>query len=195
KDVVEAIDAMGLSRFTALDLTIARGLDYYTGTVFETILDDLASVGSVMSGGRYDSLLEMFGVKDVPAVGISIGVDRLLTALAELGNEPQVHCGPVAVCCPMGREATMFLLGTLPLLRAAGVRSEMVPETTWRMKKQLQFASRSGARFALIAGDSEVSEGTITLKDLKEGTQTQVPSKDVVNAVTKALDLEDPGGG
>lgn len=189
--VFEALDAMGLTGFAGLDLTIARGLDYYTGTVFETTLLDLPGVGSVMSGGRYDNLLDMFGVKNVPAVGISIGVDRLFSALVEMGCEPEGRSGPVAILCPMGDPARLKSLGLLGVLRSAGVPSELVPEPSWKMKKQLQFASRRGGRFALIMGDSELSSGTVMMKDLQAGTQSPIPLDGIVEAIRLGLERGD----
>lgn len=186
--VMDALDAMGLSRFVALDLSIARGLDYYTGTVFETTLLDLPGVGSVMSGGRYDSLLETFGKSQVPAVGISIGVDRLFASLVELDQSPEAVSGPVAVLCPMGETAVRACLSLLGGLRRGGFPSEVVPEASWRMKKQLQFASRRRARFALILGESELESETVMLKDLQAGTQSSVAADGLVETLRLALE-------
>lgn len=186
--VMDALEAMGLSRFVGLDLSIARGLDYYTGTVFETTLLDLPGVGSVMSGGRYDNLLETFGKGSVPAVGISIGVDRLFASLVELNQTPEAVSGPMAVLCPMGDFAVRECLKLLGGLRREGIPSEMVPDASWRMKKQLQFASRRRARFALILGDTELSSGTVMLKDMEAGTQSSVDVGGLTATLREALE-------
>lgn len=173
--VLGALRAMGLAGHVRVDLRIARGLDYYTGNVFETMLDDLPGMGSVMSGGRYDSLLEMYGVPAIPSVGISIGVDRLFAALAELGQAPTGGAGPAVIVCPMGDGALDAALGLVAALREAGVAAEPVPEPSARLKKQLEYAARRSARFAAILGESEVAEGVATVKDFATGEQVRVP--------------------
>lgn len=184
--VLEAVRAMGLGDHVRVDLRIARGLDYYTGNVYETMLSDLPGVGSVMSGGRYDSLLEMYGVPAIPSVGISIGVDRLFAALAELGRAPTGGVGPALVVCPMGDAALAPALGLLASVRQAGVAAEAAPEPTARLKKQLEYATRRGARFVAILGDSEVGEGVATVKDFRTGEQVRVPWAQVAAHVTDA---------
>lgn len=191
--VSDALENMGLGDHVTWDLSIARGLDYYTGTVFETTLLDLPSVGSVASGGRYDGLLRMFGMPEVPAVGISIGIDRLFSALQEMGRLPDAPVGPVAVVCPVGEEALPRSLHVLADLRAAGIASEVVPDPSWRLKKALQYAAHRGARFALIAGEAEVASGTVTVKDLGRGEQRAWPVSDVVREVRKALSAGEGG--
>ncbi len=173
--VLAAVRAMGLGDHVQVDLRIARGLDYYTGNVYETTLDDLPSVGSVMSGGRYDSLLEMYGVPAIPSVGISIGVDRLFAALVELGRAPTGDAGPVLVVCPMGDAALAPALGLLASVRDAGIAAESAPDPAAKLKKQLEYAARRGARFVAILGDSEVGEGVATIKDFRTGEQVRVP--------------------
>jgi len=165
---------MGLAGRIKLDLSIARGLDYYTGTVFETVLLDLPGVGSIMSGGRYDGLLEMFGMGLVPAVGISIGVDRLFSAMDEMQCLPPADVAPVVVICPYGDAALGPALEILTMLRRAGIGVEVVPEPSMKVRKQMEYASRRGARFALILGDTEVVERIATLKRLSDGQQENV---------------------
>lgn len=185
--VLDALTHLGVGPRVRLDLSIARGLDYYTGTVFETVLRDLPGVGSVMSGGRYDGLTRLFGEEDCPAVGLSIGVDRLFAALREVGRLPDAPVGPVAVVCPVGAEALALSLRALADLRAAGIASEVVPDPAWRLKKALQYAARRGARCALIAGEAEVASGTVIVKDLGRGEQRTCPVSDVVSEVRRTL--------
>jgi histidyl-tRNA synthetase len=172
--VMAAVRAMGCGDVAAVDLTIARGLDYYTGTVFETTLLDLPGIGSVASGGRYDGLLTMFGVPAIPAVGISIGVDRLLAALGELNQLPAAHAGPAAVVCILGQAGMEKGLALLAAIRAAGVAAEAAPDPDARLKKQMEHAVRRGARFAVLVGEAEVASGTAAVKDLAGGTQESI---------------------
>lgn len=182
----DALLALGVpsDRFR-LDLTIARGLDYYTGTVFETTLLDLPEVGSVMSGGRYDGLLTMFGEPNVPAVGLSIGVDRLFSALVELGLLPQVQVGPKAIACPADGAGLKVCLALVSDLRRLGVPCEVVPEPSWRLKKQLQYASRRKARFAIIVGEREAEASKVVLRDLESGSQETVSVSQVHEIVKR----------
>lgn len=187
--VLKALDSMGLGRRVRVDLRIARGLDYYTGTVYETILLDLPSVGSVMSGGRYDGLLEMYGVPAIPSVGISIGVDRLFAALCELGQAPQGAAGPRAVVCVLGDGALDASLALLSLLRRAGIPAECSPDTSARLKKQIEYASRRGAAFAILIGEDEVAAREATLKDLATGEQHRVPWDEVAGRIALANEV------
>ncbi len=172
--VLRMLGSMGLAGRIKLDLSIARGLDYYTGTVFETVLLDLPGVGSIMSGGRYDGLLEMFGMGLVPAVGISIGVDRLFSAMDEMQCLPPADVAPEVVICPFGDAALGPALEILTMVRRAGIGVEVVPEPSMKVRKQMEYASRRGARFALILGDTEVAERIATLKRLADGQQENV---------------------
>lgn len=181
--VKSALDAMGFATFIQTDLSIARGLDYYTGTVYETTLLDLPSVGSVMSGGRYDCLLETYGMPEVPAVGISIGVDRLFAALQELAQMPVSGAGPAVVVCPFGAGVLGSALELVSWLRSAGVASETVPDPDAKLKKQIALAVRRGAKYVILLGDDEVRDGVVTVKNLVDGSQRQVARKDVIEAL------------
>lgn len=157
-----------------LDLTIARGLDYYTGAVFETFLEDLPAIGSVMSGGRYDGLIGFFAKQDIPAVGISVGLDRLFSGMEELGiMKPQTATAEVLL--------TLFDKALMPRylelaarLRAAGIPTELYYQTD-SLGKQLQFADRRGIPLALIMGESEAAQGLVGIKVLAEKRQESVP--------------------
>ncbi len=185
--VLSALDSMGFARFVKVDMSIARGLDYYTGTVYETMLLDLPSVGSVMSGGRYDCLLETYGMPEVPAVGISIGVDRLFAALAELGSAPVGAAGPTAVVCTLGDGALASALALVSELRGAGVSCEAAPEPAAKLKRQLAHAVRRGAKYVILLGEDEVRQGVATVKNLTTGAQTQVDRAGVASALDAAV--------
>lgn len=157
-----------------IDPSIARGLDYYTGVVVETQLDELPDIGSVASGGRYDNLAGMFTKERLPGVGASLGLDRLLTALQELGRLPTAKTpAPALICMFEGaRRNDYFKLAAQ--LRAAGVGVEMYPEAK-KLGKQLQYADKQGFRAALIMGDSEFATGQCQVKDLVSGSSATVP--------------------
>lgn len=185
--VLSALGSMGFGAFVKVDMSIARGLDYYTGTVYETTLLDLPSVGSVMSGGRYDCLLETYGMPEVPAVGISIGVDRLFAALTEIGQAPVGVAGPDAIVCVLGAGALDSALALVSELRTAGVSCEPAPEPDSKLKKQLSHAVRRGAKYVILVGEDEVRQGVVTLKDLATGEQTQIGRADVASALNLTI--------
>jgi histidyl-tRNA synthetase len=156
-----------------LDVAIARGLDYYAGTVLETSLDDKPEIGSVLSGGRYDNLAELYTNQQLPGIGASLGLDRLLAAMEELGMLPAAQT-PAQVLIPYfdaTRLGMYFQLATV--LRAAGIATEVYPEPA-KLGKQLQYADRKGFRIAVIAGEREFDAGQCQVKDLSSGTSTTV---------------------
>jgi histidyl-tRNA synthetase len=188
--IVEALSNMGLSSYVTADLSIARGLDYYTGAVFETRLLDVPEMGSVMSGGRYDTLLGMFCGEDLPAVGISIGVDRLFSALTELGLFQGANKGVFVVVCPFEDVGLSLSLRVLEMLREASVPSEVVLDFPTRPKKQLAYAGRRRARFAVLVGGREVQENHLTIKDLSTGEQKYMGVEDTVHFICKEFEAK-----
>ncbi|HEY5685388.1 MAG TPA: histidine--tRNA ligase [Acidimicrobiia bacterium] len=174
----------------ALDLSIARGLDYYTGTVYETVLDEHPEVGSICSGGRYDDLASHYTSARLPGVGISIGLTRLYWQLREIGL---LEVGPspttvyVTVMDQDGLSPALVLAGTL---RDGGINAEVALEPD-RLAKQLRYADRAGIRFAIIAGEDERDRGVVTVKDLREGTQLEVSPAGLVAALHAALEPPD----
>ncbi|MEZ6067864.1 MAG: histidine--tRNA ligase [Planctomycetaceae bacterium] len=158
----------------ALDVSIARGLDYYTGTIYETFLGDLPGIGSVCSGGRYDNLAGLFTRQSLPGVGASLGLDRLLAAMQEL-NLIQTAATPAEVLVTMldGDRASDYLrVGRM--LRRAGIACEVYPQPK-KFGKQMQYADKKGFRLALIAGADEFAASHWQVKDLKSGEQVAVP--------------------
>jgi histidyl-tRNA synthetase len=172
-----------------LDVSIARGLDYYTGTIYETILGDLPGIGSVCSGGRYDNLAELFTSQHLPGVGASLGLDRMLAALEEMGRTTKATTpAPVLV--------TMFDSAGIPAylqmgrqLRKAGIGAEVYPEAK-NIGRQMKYADKRGFRFCLIAGADEFAAGTWQIKDLKNGTQVSVAAAEVTAFVQQALTFD-----
>ncbi len=170
----------------ALDVSIARGLDYYTGTIFETFLTDLPGIGSVCSGGRYDNLAGLFTKEKLPGVGASLGLDRLLAAMEELGL-----CNDAAT--PAQVLITYFdgsrlgdYQGLARRLRAQGIAAEVYPDAV-KLGKQLQYADRKGHRLAVIAGSQEFEQGNWQIKDLKSGTSNVVATADVAATIQNLL--------
>ncbi|MCA9231176.1 MAG: histidine--tRNA ligase [Planctomycetales bacterium] len=173
-------EAMGRIRFAP---SICRGLDYYTGIVVETTLDDLPEIGSVASGGRYDNLANLFTSQELPGVGASLGLDRLLAALEELGRLEQVHT-PAEVFLPFfDSDRRNEYLSLAARLRAAGMGVEFFPDAK-KLGKQLQYANRRGFRVALILGNDEFTSGECQVKNLATGeSQTVARGDDDANLI------------
>jgi histidyl-tRNA synthetase len=168
------------------DLSVARGLDYYTGAVFETTLDALPAVGSVMSGGRYDELISIFTGKNMPAVGISVGLDRLLAALQELGVV-QAAVGVAQVFVTVFDAASRpASTGLAAGLRAAGFNVELSLADD-KLGRQFKQADRLGARAALVLGPDEQASGVVTLKDLKTAQQETVAADRLIERLRAVL--------
>jgi len=174
KEVLDGALAAGVpSGRMRLDVSIARGLDYYTGTVFETFLDALPGIGSICSGGRYDNLAELFTSQELPGIGASLGLDRLLAAMEELGMIEKVST-PVAVFIPFfDKDRLHDYLRLAAALRAAGIGVEVFCDPK-KLGQQLKYADRRGFRIALIAGASEFQAGVCQVKDLQTGTKHDV---------------------
>ncbi len=185
--VLSAVTAAGVSKSRVqLDVSIARGLDYYTGTVFETYLDALPDIGSVCSGGRYDNLAKLFTAQDLPGIGASLGLDRLLAAMEELGMIEKVAT-PAPVFIPyFDASRLQDYLKLAAALRAAGIGVEVFPEPK-RLGQQLKYADRRGFRVALIAGANEFAAGMIQVKDLQKAQQQDVPLEPDAASVIQAV--------
>ena len=169
------VDAARLS----IDVSIARGLDYYTGTVIETFLDKLPKIGSVCSGGRYDDLASVYTKQQLPGIGASLGLDRLLAAMDELGLiEPTKTPAPVFVAYFDAGRLPEYL-GLARQLRAVGIGTCVYPEPK-KIGQQLKYADRMGFRIAVIAGSREFEAGSCQVKDLKSGSSREI-SMDILS--------------
>ena len=169
-----------------IDLSIARGLDYYTGTVYETFLTDLPNIGSVCSGGRYDNLASLYTKQVLPGVGASLGLDRLLAAMEELKILPSTSTvAPVLIV-----QFQTDYLGTYQqvarTLRAAGIAVEVYPEAK-KVGQQLAYADKRGFRIALIAGSNEMAKGVWQVKNLKDGSSQEVPTAELATTIHRVL--------
>lgn len=169
-----------------LDVSIARGLDYYTGLVLETLLDDLPEIGSVCSGGRYDNLAGLYTKQVLPGVGASLGLDRLLDAMAALELLPDTRTPAPVFVAYFAEDRLADYLKLAAAVRAAGYGAEVYPEPK-KLGKQLQYADRRGSRIALIAGPDELAAGRCQVKDLATGASQSVDMAGVTRSVTALL--------
>ena len=177
----------------AVDLTIARGLDYYTGTVYETTLLDHPEIGSVCSGGRYDNLAEYYTDRQLPGVGISIGLTRLFYVLGEQGLlNPSLPTAPADVLIlPMTQDLTPAIqLATR--LRAAGVRTQLYTEQK-KFKAKMNYADKLGVPYVVFLGDDEIAAGLVACKDMASGEQTKLPFDATLTRIQEGLAQRNQG--
>lgn len=156
-----------------LDVSIARGLDYYTGVIVETFLDDLPAIGSVCSGGRYDNLAGLYTKQHLPGIGASLGLDRLLAALEQLELLPQVATPAAVLVTQFDAARREDYLRLAAVLRSAGLSVELYPDAK-KLGPQLKFADEKGFRVALVAGPDEWEAGVVQLKDLRQKTAQSI---------------------
>jgi histidyl-tRNA synthetase len=187
KEVLSLVKAFGVpERHFALNLSIARGLDYYTGTVYETTLDDHPDLGSICSGGRYDDLAGHYTKSKLPGVGISIGLTRLFGRLKKLGLVAAAESTVAALVTNMDDAKLPDYLELANRLRSAGVNTEVVMEGG-KLGKQFKYADRAGVRFVLVLGPDEIAKGTVTVKDLREPSQSELPRESLAEALLAKL--------
>lgn len=192
QQVIAGLQAGGVpDEQVKLDLSIARGLDYYTGVIFETFLSDLPAIGSVCSGGRYDNLAGLYTKQPLPGVGASLGLDRLLAAMQKLNMLPDVQTSAPVFVPLFDKDHLNTYLAMAQAVRQAGIGVEVFPDAK-RLGKQLQYADRKGFALALIAGEDEFAAGMCQIKDLRNSTTQQVPwtaenSQPLIDAITSLL--------
>ncbi len=164
-----------------IDLSITRGLDYYTGTVYETTFLDLPGIGSICSGGRYDNLAQLYTKQRLPGVGTSIGLDRILGAFEELKRLAEKSATADVLIALVDEPSFAQAINLSTKIRNAGLNAEVYPEIG-KLGAQLKYGSKKGIRYVIIAGEREVSNRVVSIKDLVTGTQTDnVPIGDVVS--------------
>lgn len=170
----------------AIDLSICRGLDYYTGTIFETFLEKLPGIGSVCSGGRYDNLASLYTKQVLPGVGASLGLDRFLAAVEELNRLEKISTpAPVFVVqFDAARLGDYQRIGRM--LRSAGIGAEVFPEAK-KIGPQLKYADERGFKIALIAGGNEFCAGVWKVKDLRAKTEVVVPESELIASIQKLV--------
>ena len=172
-----------------IDLTIARGLDYYTGTVYETTLLDHPEVGSVCSGGRYDNLAEYYTDKKLPGVGVSIGVTRLFYILQEQGLlSDEILTAPCeALVIPMGPDVMGYAVSCATALRQAGIRTQVYSENK-KVKAKFAYADKLSIPFAAVVGSDEAAEGVVSLKNLATGEQVKLTPAEAAEIIRREID-------
>jgi histidyl-tRNA synthetase len=187
--LLQAVNAAGVPpERIVLDVSIARGLDYYTGTIYETFLDDLPEIGSVCSGGRYDNLAGLFTKQELPGVGASLGLDRLLAAMETL-EMVEKRFSPVLVFMPFFAENRLNdYLRIASELRAQGIGIEFYPDAK-KLGQQLKYADRRGFTWAVIIGEDEFAENIVQLKNLKTGQSEKIPLPELIEVLHRELQV------
>lgn len=178
--VFEYTERFGLKEtHLEFDLTLARGLSYYTGAIFEVKAGDV-QIGSISGGGRYDNLTGVFGMPGLSGVGISFGIDRIYDVMEELNLFPETSSVSSRILiCPFDEEAKKYALPLLYQLRQNGINSEIYPDLA-KMKKQLDYADRKNIPYVLIIGSEEMATGNLTLKDMLKGEQQRLDIKTII---------------
>lgn len=185
--MVSSLKALGVpEKYTRINLAIARGLDYYTGTVYETLIDDHPEIGSVCSGGRYDDLASLYTRSKLPGVGLSIGATRLYDQLSSLGLLPSAPHSTQILVTQMDQVLADKYLSLATDLRQAGFSVENYLEPA-KLDKQLKFANKTGVPIALLIGGDEDSKGTVLVKELAHKKQTEVKRDALVDFLKTIL--------
>jgi len=189
-ELVDLLDAYGVSKWIRIDLGIARGFDYYTSVVFEAIAPNDLGIGSIGGGGRYDNLIEVFGGKPTPATGFAIGIERLIPILEWKGLLPELKLRPDVYVVPIGGDADLkkAAIEIVTALRKGGVKADY--ELTGRkLRKALDYAGRLGVPYVVLVGKKDLAEGNITVRDMESGEQRTVEKEKVVEEVLALLGL------
>jgi histidyl-tRNA synthetase len=190
REVLELLRSYGVpEKNYAINFSIARGLDYYTGTVYETTLDDYPQIGSICSGGRYENLAGHYSKSHLPGVGISIGATRLFWQLREAGILSTAESSVEALVGLMDEGKLPKSMAIAQLLRAGGINTEVQLEAK-KIAKQFQYADRAGIRFMVLIGDDEAARGVVTVKDLRRQEQFEVAESELVAALKVELEQQ-----
>ena len=177
--ILDTLKTLGLKNEIQLDLTLARGLNYYTGAIFEVKALDV-QIGSITGGGRYDNLTGIFGMPGISGVGISFGVDRIFDVLNALDCYPKDAVnGTQLLFINFGEKETAYCLPTVAKARAAGIRTEIFPDAS-KMKKQMSYANAKQIPYVALAGENEMAEGKLTLKHMESGEQKLVTPEELI---------------
>ena len=184
KFILDTLKNLGLNNEIELDLTLARGLNYYTGAIFEVKALD-TPMGSITGGGRYDNLTGIFGLPGLSGVGISFGADRIYDVLGALDLYPKEAVNATQVLfINFGEKETAYCLPIVSAARAAGIRTEIFPDKA-KMKKQMSYANAKNIPFVVLAGENEMAQGKVTLKNMETGEQTLVTAEELIAKVNK----------
>ena len=182
--ILNTLKTLGLKNEIQLDLTLARGLNYYTGAIFEVKALDV-QIGSITGGGRYDNLTGIFGMPGISGVGISFGVDRIFDVLNALDSYPKDAVnGTQLLFINFGEKESAYCLPAVAKAREAGIRTEIFPDSS-KMKKQMSYANAKQIPFVALAGENEMAEGKLTLKNMLTGEQQLVTIEELITVVNK----------
>ncbi|GGW51593.1 histidine--tRNA ligase [Arenibacter certesii] len=178
--IIEALESLGLqSANLKIDVTLARGLNYYTGAIFEVAAPEGVSMGSIGGGGRYDDLTGIFGLKDVSGIGISFGLDRIYLVLEELGLFPETADSSLQVLCVnFGDKEAMVSLKLVNQLRKNGIRADLYPSSA-KMQKQMKYANNLNVPYVVLIGEKELEAHSFVVRDMIKGGQTEYSFNDV----------------
>ena len=181
--ILDTLKTLGLKNEIQLDLTLARGLNYYTGAIFEVKALDV-QIGSITGGGRYDNLTGIFGMPGISGVGISFGVDRIFDVLNALDCYPKDAVnGTQLLFINFGEKETAYCLPAVAKARAAGIRTEIFPDSS-KMKKQMSYANAKQVPYVALAGENEMAEGKLTLKNMQTGDQQLVTIDELIKIIS-----------
>ena len=182
--VIDKLSVLGLeSTEIDFDLTLARGLNYYTGSIFEVQAKGV-QMGSIGGGGRYDDLTGIFGLKNMPGIGISFGLDRIYLVLEELNLFPNLEADYTQVLfVNFGEQEADYCLKALQKLRNAGINSELYPDAA-KMKKQMNYANKKGIPYVVLVGEDEMKTGQLTVKNMNDGSQTSQTLEEMIAQLT-----------
>ena len=182
--VMQKINELGLeSANLVFDITLVRGLNYYTGCILEVKANDV-QIGSIGGGGRYDDLTSNFGLKDISGVGISFGLDRIYLVLEELGLFPKdITISITIMFANFGATESSYCLPLLKQLRSAGISSELYPQKA-KMKKQMNYANTKGVQFVVLVGENEMESGVLTVKDMNTGEQSALNISELIKQLS-----------
>lgn len=184
KFILDTLKAVGLKNEIELDLTLARGLNYYTGAIFEVKALD-TPMGSITGGGRYDNLTGIFGLPGLSGVGISFGADRIYDVLNALDLYPKEAVNATQVLfINFGEKETAYCLPIARQAREAGIRAEIFPDKA-KMKKQMSYANAKNIPFVVLAGENEIEQGKVTLKNMESGEQQLVSADELIAVIKK----------
>lgn len=179
REIFSYLSDLRITTNVELDLTLARGLNYYTGAIFEVKSLDV-QIGSITGGGRYDDLTGIFGLPGVSGVGISFGADRIYDVMTQLNSFEKGNSATTRVMfVNFGKTEEKYCLPWVSRLRADGISTEIYPEAD-KMKKQLNYANKKNIRYVALAGESEIAEGVFTLKDMESGEQRKLAGNDLI---------------
>ncbi len=183
--ILKTVASLGVKSEVELDLTLARGLNYYTGAIFEVKALDV-QIGSISGGGRYDNLTGVFGMDGMSGVGISFGADRIYDVLNQLDLYPKNSVNATQLLfVNFGEAEAAYVLPILSKVRAAGIRAEVYPDST-KMKKQMSYANSKAIPFVAIVGETEMNEGKVMLKNMTTGEQALITPDELVEAIFKS---------